>query len=203
MILVMEFSGVRYYQLTELVAGEIIGADVLRVIEAGLLDDERENGHNQNDAMQVGGQDKIEFCPQVLPVEGLMEVVSAVRRFRKERGASGGVVTLYASIVPFQLEPNWHAEVIPDAFVVTTVQATEGLSGVVPGVYEAEANDFALTHARTDPEFTDLPSVRIIRPTLHNLIHIPRGALHRSPVPEPETPAEKLIVNITVSPEFM
>lgn len=189
------------YRLTELVPGEIIDGGLLKDIEARLLG-ARENGQSPCDVLQVDGRDNITLRTQLITVESLMEVVSAVRRFRRARDAFGGMVRLVTSVVPFQLEPFWHAEGIPDAFVVTTAQATEGLSGKVPGMTGSEANAFVLDHARTDPEFTNLPGVRIVRPQLHSLVHIPVGALHRSPVPGQNTPAEKLIINVTVSPEF-
>jgi hypothetical protein len=189
------------YQLEELLICGAIDPDALTIIEKSLLD-ARTAGEASNDFFQIDRENRIMLHAGRAPVESLRHITGAIRRFHADRRRMKEAITIQAAIVPFQLEPRWHAEVIPEAFVVTTVQATEGLSGRVPGQNMSEAAEFVLNHALSDPEFETLSGVRIVRPPVHSLIHLPYGAFHRSPVPTADTPPEKLIINAVVLPTF-
>lgn len=194
--------GVDTYQLDELIVCELLDPELLVGIEK-LLMERREAGEHPSTSLQLTSNGDVLYRDAHTPLENFKEIAAAIKRFQIKRAGLTGTITMHGAIVPYQLEPAWHSEVINDSFVVTTKGPTEGLSGNVPGRYWAEAALFVLRVAEVDPEFTNSSTVNIVHPPLHSLLHIPYGAYHRSPVPTDESPKQKLIVNATVLPSFM
>ncbi len=190
------------YQLDELVVCSAIDEAVLTDIEDSLLE-KRLAGASGTAFLRLDKRDAVLQADDGIPLESLMEIAGAIKRYQVNHNRLLGTITMHAAIVNFRLEPLWHAEPISDAFVATTKAPTEGLSGKVPARSMTEAAAIITRHAMADPEFTRLAGVRVVRPPLHSLLHIPYGAFHRSPVPNEESPSEKLIINSTVMPTFM
>jgi len=118
------------YPLAELVTCSAIDPDTLTTIE---------NALRERTAAGDSASYMIDVDRRGLPLldsrhaadEGLLEIAAEIESSRVRAGRPAGIITVHAAIVPFHLEPNWHYEPF-DGYVVTTVEATEGLRGNVP-----------------------------------------------------------------------
>lgn len=191
-----------HFRLSELLPCPAYDPDALDVIEEALLA-ARATGNNSTAYLELDSNSQPLLATRPDLLEPFWEIASKIREYQTGRNGLIGKLTMHAAIVPFQIEPQWHAETFNDAFVTTTVAATEGLSGTISGDSQEEAERTLLELAKTDPEFVTLPGVSVVRPPLHSLLHLTYGAFHRSPVPTDATPDEKLIVNANMMPNFM
>lgn len=136
------------------------------------------------------------------PSSALVEVAGAIAQAGVLIGRTEGIVQIHASLVDYQLF-GWHAEIIDGAFVVSDKAATEGLRGAVLANNRRDAMLAANKIVELDPELESVDKLEIVRPPVGSLLHLPHGALHRSPRKKPGHSDKRLLVNAVIMPKFL
>jgi len=131
------------YPLEELDVCGPVPDDVLTGIERFLVKRSSSDTH-VTAYLEVAANGEVLTSTQPDLNEPLLEIAEGIQRYQLARDGLIGVRRLHAAIVPFSVEPTWHAEVISDAFITTTQAPTEGVRGVVPAHSFQEAQAYVL-----------------------------------------------------------
>ncbi len=135
------------------------------------------------------------------PIDGLREMSQRMQDAQRSRGGLIGKTTVHAALfLPSNmlLEP-WHSENFSAAYAASSLAATEGVMGEIRAASQRQVPAALLYAALVNTDFEHIPTLRIVRPAVGSLIHLPIGAVHSSP----RVTGTRVHMNGTIQPNFM
>ena len=189
------------FPLTEIVVCESLDSGVLTAIEAA-LDAHRDAEGHANALVQFDAKHELLSATTHAPTDALREVAEGIWRFQAARGGLRGLTVLHTAFIPYHLY-DWHSELINDAFVASTRASTQGLKGTIEAQSRTDIEASVRREAAVNSSLSHVATLQVVSPPKHALLHLPYGAMHRSPEQTDPDVTERLIVNGVVQPSFL